>query len=116
MQVTERSINAPIINHITSNLLMLFRKHLENGKIVSVSQQNNDRIACFHIANRDDYFRNTTHKLYIELIGRASNIILTNDENVIIDSLKKIPLSVREIPKAFNLGELVGKNIILPSS
>ena len=48
----------PESNHITSNLLMLFRKHLENGKIVSVSQQNNDRIACFHIANRDDYFRN----------------------------------------------------------
>ena len=82
----------PESNHITSNLLMLFRKHLENGKIVSVSQQNNDRIACFHIANRDDYFRNTIHKLYVELIGRASNIILTNQDDVIIDSLKKIPL------------------------
>ena len=82
----------PESNHMTSNLLMLFRKHLENGKVVSFSQQNNDRIVLMEVVNRDDYFRNTTHRLYIELIGRASNIILTNDEDVIIDSLKKIPL------------------------
>lgn len=82
----------PDSNHISSNLLMLFRKHLENGRVVSFDQQNEDRIVLFSIANRDDYFRNTTHKLYIELIGRASNIILTDENNVIIDSLKKIPL------------------------
>lgn len=82
----------PDSNHINSNLLMLFRKHLENGRVVSFSQQNNDRIVMFSVVNRDDYFRNTTHKLYIELIGRASNIVLTDENNVIIDSLKKIPL------------------------
>jgi predicted ribosome quality control (RQC) complex YloA/Tae2 family protein len=87
----------PVSNQINSNLLMLFRKHLENGRVVSFTQQNNDRIVLMEVINRDDYFRNTTHKLYIELIGRASNIILTNDENVIIDSLKKIPLEYTNI-------------------
>ena len=82
----------PESNQINTNLLMLFRKHLENGKIVEIIQQNNDRIAMFSIANRDDYYRNTIHRLYIELIGRASNIILTDENNIIIDSLKKIPL------------------------
>ncbi|MCI5744856.1 MAG: NFACT family protein [Erysipelotrichaceae bacterium] len=84
--------NKPLSNHVTSNILMLFRKHLENGTISSISQENDDRIALFMIANRDDYYRNTIHKLYVELIGRASNMILTNQDNVIIDSLKKIPL------------------------
>lgn len=83
----------PESNHINTNLLMIFRKHLENGRIVNFEQQNNDRIVLISIANRDDYFRNTIHKLYVELIGRASNIILTDDQNVIIDSLKKIPLA-----------------------
>lgn len=83
--------------HITSNLLMLFRKHLENGKIISFDQQNNDRIACMIIANRDDYFKDTCHKLYIELIGRASNIILCDQNDLIIDSLKKIPLEYTNI-------------------
>ena len=87
----------PVSNQISSNLLMLFRKHLENGRVVSFNQQNNDRIVLMEVINRDDYFRNTTHKLYIELIGRASNIILTNDSNVIIDSLKKIPLEYTNI-------------------
>ena len=79
-------------NHINTNLLMLFRKHLENGKVVSFEQQNDDRIVCMTITNRDDYYNNSKHYLYIELIGRASNLILTDSNNIIIDSLKKIPL------------------------
>lgn len=87
----------PASNHINTNLLMIFRKYLENGKIISFSQQNNDRIACLVVSGKDDYFRNTVHKLYIELIGRASNIILTDENEIIIDSLKKIPLEYLNI-------------------
>lgn len=87
----------PESNQINTNLLMLLRKHLENGKILNFSQLNDDRIVLIEIANRDDYFRNTVHKLYVELIGRASNLILTNEENVIMDSLKKIPLQFNNI-------------------
>ena len=87
----------PESNHINTNLLMLFRKHLENGRIIDFCQKNNDRIVLISIVNRDDYFRNTTHKLYVELIGRASNIILTDDQEVIIDSLKKIPLEYTNV-------------------
>ena len=82
----------PESNHINTNILMLFRKHLENGRIISFSQQNDDRVVLMKILNRDDYFNNKEHRLYIELIGRASNIILTDNNDVIIDSLKKIPL------------------------
>lgn len=82
----------PDSNHITSNLLMLLRKHLENGRVVSFKQQNDDRIVLMEVVNKDDYFRNSNHMLFIELIGRASNIILTDDKKLIIDSLKKIPL------------------------
>ncbi len=84
-------------NHINSNLLMIFRKYLDNGKIISFTQQNNDRIAKVIVQNKDDYFKNTIHKLYIELIGRASNIILTDENDIIIDSLKKIPLEYSNI-------------------
>lgn len=87
----------PESNHINTNLLMLLRKHLENGRILNFTQQNNDRIVLMEVINRDDYFNNTVHKLYIELIGRASNIILTNNTNIIVDSLKKIPLQYLNI-------------------
>lgn len=87
----------PESNQINTNLLMLLRKHFENGKIISFTQQNDDRVVLIEVLNRDDYFRNTTHKLYIELIGRASNLIITDDTNKIIDSLKKIPLEYTNI-------------------
>jgi len=87
----------PESNRINTNLLMLLRKHLENGKIIACNQLNEDRVLCIDIVNRDDYFQNKTHKLYIELIGRASNLILTDETNVIIDSLKKIPLEYNNL-------------------
>lgn len=87
----------PESNHINTNLLMLLRKHLENGIIESVTQQNNDRVVLFLITNKDDYFNDTKHKLYVELIGKAANIILTNKEDVIMDALKKIPLAYQNI-------------------
>ena len=87
----------PESNQINTNLLMIFRKYLENGKIVNFKQQNNDRVVLVEVINRDDYFRNTTHRLYIELIGRASNLIITDENNKIMDSLKKIPLEYTNI-------------------
>ena len=63
---------------IHTNLILVLRKYLENGKIVKIKQQNDDRIVLFEILGKDDYYQNTTKKLYIELIGRASNLILTN--------------------------------------
>ncbi|MDY2888473.1 MAG: NFACT family protein [Candidatus Caccosoma sp.] len=87
----------PESNHINTNLLMLLRKHLENGIIEEVSQQNDDRIVLLKITNRDDYFNSTKHKLFVELIGKAANLILANNDDVIIDSLKKIPLAYQNI-------------------
>lgn len=79
-------------NHQTSNLLMVFRKHLENGKVISFNQANEDRIVIMEVENKDDYYNINIKKVCIELIGRASNIILTGNDDKIIDSLKKIPL------------------------
>ena len=52
----------PESNHINTNLLMLLRKHLENGIIEEVNKQNDDRIVLIKITNRDDYFNSTSHK------------------------------------------------------
>lgn len=82
---------------IHTNLVLVLRKYLENGKIVKIKQQNDDRIVLFEILGKDDYYQNTTKKLYIELIGRASNLILTNQEDLIIDCFKKIPIQYNNL-------------------
>ncbi len=82
----------------TSNhLVLLLKKHLENGKIVTFEQQNNDRIVLFEIQNRDEYFNHGMKKMFVELIGRASNLILTDENNQIMDCLKKIPIQYNHL-------------------
>lgn len=89
--------NKPKTSSIHSPLVLLLRKHLENGKLIKIEQQNEDRIVLFEIVSFDEYFQNSIKKLYLELIGRASNLILTNQENVILDCLKKIPVQYQQL-------------------
>ncbi len=87
----------PMSVSVHTNLVLLLRKHLENGKIVNMNQENDDRIVSFEILSRDDYYQNTIKKLYVELIGRASNLILTNKDETILDCLKKIPVQYNNL-------------------
>lgn len=82
---------------VSNNFTLLLKKHLENGKIKKIEQQNDDRIVLFEIENMDDYYQHTTKKLYIELIGRAANLILTLENQMILDCLKKIPIQYNHL-------------------
>ncbi|NCA67679.1 MAG: DUF814 domain-containing protein, partial [Clostridia bacterium] len=69
---------------------MHLRRHIVNSKIEGVYLVADDRIACFELKGKTELFYETKFYLYVELIGRYSNIILTDAENVISDSLKHI--------------------------
>lgn len=80
---------------------MLLRKHLENGQIISIEQYLMDRIIKININSRDELGLDTCKSIIVELMGKYSNIILIdNNDNRIIDALKRINFnvsSVREI-------------------
>ncbi|HQX62176.1 MAG TPA: NFACT RNA binding domain-containing protein [Thermomicrobiales bacterium] len=86
-----------------SPLLLLLRKYARGGRIVAISQPPFERIIRLSIAkptratNRDDDIEDdnddidlTTTELYVELMGRRSNIILVDDEGRILDSIKRV--------------------------
>ncbi len=74
---------------------MLFRKYIQSGNIVNISQVGFERIIKISIDSLDELKEKTTKDIYIEIMGRHSNIILThNADNKIIDSAKRIPTSV----------------------
>lgn len=74
---------------------MLLRKHIEGGFIEKIEQAGLDRIMIFHIKSRNEIGDETVRKLYVEIMGRHSNIILTDAaENVIIDGLKHLSPSM----------------------
>ncbi len=68
---------------------MLLRKQLEGGRIVAVRHINCDRILAIDIDTIGAKNIITTKTLYLELAGKYSNVILTQDGKI-IDSLKHI--------------------------
>ncbi len=69
---------------------MLLRKKLIAGRIKSVEQIDMERIIKIEISSRDELSRENTYYLYCEMMGRHSNVILVDDENKIIDSIKRV--------------------------
>lgn len=82
------------------NFCMLLRKHIQNGKIVDIIQPGFERILEFTIEHFDELGDLNQKKIIIEIMGKHSNIIFTDNKNHIIDSLKHISTqisSVREV-------------------
>ena len=79
---------------------MLLRKHLASGRISAITQVGFERIVRVTIESYDELGDYTEKSLYVEIMGRHSNVILVNNEGRIIDSIKRIDesmSSVREI-------------------
>ncbi len=79
---------------------MLLRKHISNGRIADISQPGLERIIDFRIEHLNEMGDLCTKHLMVELMGKHSNIIFVDDDNRIIDSIKRINAgisSVREV-------------------
>ncbi len=79
---------------------MLLRKHLQNGRIVSITQPGLERIIHIDIEHLDEMGDLCRKRLIIEIMGKHSNIIFCNENGIIIDSIKHVSglvSSVREV-------------------
>ena len=85
IQLTNNSFENP---STPSNFCSVLRKYLTGGIILEINQVNNDRIVIFKIKNFDDLGYEKYYYLISELMGKHSNIILTNEDNIILESLK----------------------------
>ena len=85
IQLTNNSFENP---STPSNFCSVLRKYLTGGIISEINQVNNDRIVIFKIKNFDDLGYEKYYYLISELMGKHSNIILTNEDNIILESLK----------------------------
>lgn len=82
------------------NFCMVLRKHIGQGKILGINQYGLDRVVEFSIGSIDEMGFDTSKKLIVEIMGRHSNIILTDDNYRIIDAIKRVNdymSSVRQI-------------------
>lgn len=71
--------------------LMVLRKYILGGRIISLTQKDNDRIIIMEIENRDELGFDSVYSLIIEIMGRHSNITLVrNRDNKVMESIKHI--------------------------
>lgn len=75
------------------NFCMLLRKYIERGIITNIKQYQNDRIIMFEVNTFNELGDNVNYHLIIELMGRNSNVILIDENNKIIDAIRKLPPS-----------------------
>ena len=76
---------------------MLLRKHLTNAKIMSVTQPGLERAIIFELEHLNEMGDICHKKLIIELMGKYSNIIFTDDNDMILDSIKKVSSNVSSV-------------------
>ncbi len=106
--LTENNKQSPMT---APNFCMLLRKHLQNGRIISITQPGLERIINIDLEHLDEMGDLCQKRLVIEIMGKHSNIIFCNDEGLIIDSIKRISglvSSVREV--------LPGKDYFIPKT
>ncbi len=108
LYLTEKNKVSPMT---APNFCMLLRKHLQNARIVSVTQPGLERIVRFELEHLNELGDLCKKYLIIELMGKHSNIIFCDDKDMIIDSIKHISgmvSSVREV--------LPGRSYFIPQT
>lgn len=89
--------------------LMLLRKYIGSAKITNIFQMGLERILCFELEHLNELGDLSRKKMYIEIMGKHSNIIFTDENNKIIDSIKRISANISSLREV-----LPGREYFLP--
>jgi len=69
---------------------LVLRKHLSGGMITNVQQIGHDRIIALDVESYNAIGDLVRYKLYVELMGKYSNVVLVDEADKIIDAFKKV--------------------------
>jgi predicted ribosome quality control (RQC) complex YloA/Tae2 family protein len=74
---------------------MVMRKHLEGGKIISITQQKLERVLEINCEVIDELGETALRQVIVEIMGKHSNILLLDPaQNKIIDAIHRVPASI----------------------
>ena len=79
---------------VAPNLCMLLRKYLVNANIESVKIYNLDRILSIKFNAKTEMKDDAVFFLFVEIMNRYSNIVFTDENLVILDAVKHLPLDI----------------------
>lgn len=108
LYLTEENKNSPLQ---APTFCMVLRKHLNNCRITAIEQAGLERVIRLSLEHLNEMGDLCTKSLYVELMGKHSNIIFCDEHDTVIDSIKHISLlvsSVREV--------LPGREYFIPNT
>lgn len=108
MYLTEQNKPSPLT---APAFCMVLRKHLNNAKILNIFQPGLERIINFELEHYNEMGDLCRKYLIVELMGKHSNIIFTDENYRIIDSIKRIPASISSIREV-----LPGRDYFIPDT
>ncbi|WP_066684031.1 Rqc2 family fibronectin-binding protein [Christensenella intestinihominis] len=73
---------------------MFLRKYLTGAHITGIEQRGLDRVVVFTLETKDELLHPITLRLIIEIMGKYSNIILTDAEDKILDSIRRVSVDM----------------------
>lgn len=95
--ISSHAVNARL--HITTKsyvnplqpalFCMVLRKHLEGTRLKEIIQEPMERSLRFVFAGSDEIGRPTEKYLYVEIMGKYSNIVLTMPDGTILDGIRR---------------------------
>ena len=78
---------------------MLMRKHLQGGRLTSLEQLGGDRVLKLTIENKDELGDTAPRELYLELMGRHSNLTLVKDGRI-VDAIRHVSGDMSRVRQA----------------
>ncbi len=92
------------------NFCMLLRKHLTSCTLEKVSQTPFERITVLHFVGKNELFERTEKSLIVEIMGKYSNVILTENDKI-LGALKTVASDLTSKRPL-----IVGMKYVLPPS
>ena len=85
--ITEQTKQSPMT---APAFLMLLRKHIGSGRLISVEQPGFERVLIFTFEHLDEMGDPSEKRLVVEMMGRYSNLIFLDKEGKVLDSIRRV--------------------------
>jgi predicted ribosome quality control (RQC) complex YloA/Tae2 family protein len=105
--LTSKNKQAPLS---APNFCMLLRKYIGSAQIDEIKQIGFERVLSFRLSHLNELGDPATKYLYVEIMGKHSNIIFCDEDQKILDSIKRIPAQVSSVREV-----LPGRSYFIPS-
>ena len=92
--ITEKQKPSPMT---APAFLMLLRKHIGSGRLVSVEQPDFERILVFTFEHLDEMGDPSEKRLIVEMMGRYSNLIFVDKDGRVLDCVHRVTPDISSV-------------------